>query len=224
MSLRKALALVALAVLPFGAAAQSPSGQPYERLQPAQPVAEAGKIEVIEFFWYGCPHCFRLEPALNAWLKNKPADVVFKRVHAVPSPSWIPHAKIYYTLETMGVVDKLHDKVFDAIHKDNKNLTNDKIMDAWLQQNGVDPAKYHEVEKSFTVDSKLKRANQQTGAYKVDGVPRIIVDGKLYTGPEFAGGEDKIMPAVDQMIAVERQAGAAAPAAGSTPAAAPKKK
>jgi thiol:disulfide interchange protein DsbA len=215
MSLRKALALAAIALLPLGAAAQS--GLPYERLQPSQRVAEAGKIEVIEFFWYGCPHCYRLEPSLNAWAKNKPADVVMKRVHAVPSPSWLPHAKIYYTLETLGVAEQLHGKVFDAIHKDGKNLTNEKILDAWLQQNGVDAAKYHEVEKSFTVDSKLKRANQLTAAYKVDGVPRIFVDGKFYTGPEFAGGEDKIMGAVDQMIAAERQAGAGAVAAATAP-------
>jgi len=228
MSLRKALALgAALFTLAFGATAQPVPSTPYERLQPAQPTdVPAGKIEVIEFFWYGCPHCFRLEPSLNAWLKNKPADVVFKRVHAVPSPAWLPHAKIYYTLETMGLADKLHDKVFDGIHKDGKNLTNDKILDAWLQQNGVDAAKYHEVEKSFTVDSKLKRANQLTAAYKVDGVPRVFVDGKLYTGPEFAGGEDRIMAAVDEMIAAERKAGMgsapAAPAKDAPKAAAPK--
>lgn len=219
MSLRKALALAVLALLPLGAAAQS--GLPYERLQPAQPVSEPGKIEVIEFFWYGCPHCFRLEPSLNAWLKSKPADVVFKRVHAIPNEAWGVHAYIYYTLETMGLVEQYHSKVFDAIHKDSKNLSNAKILDAWLQQNGIDPVKYHEVEKSFTVNSKVKRAAQMTAAYKVDGVPRVFVDGKLYTGPEFAGGEDKIMTAVEQMIAAERQAGAV-PAA-SAPAAAKKK-
>src|SRR2546421_1621492 len=96
MPLRKALALAALALLPLGAVAQS--GLPYERLQPAQPVSEPGKIEVIEFFWYGCPHCYNLEPSLNAWLKKKPADVVFKRVHAIPSEAWGLYAYIFYTL------------------------------------------------------------------------------------------------------------------------------
>ncbi|HEX3063716.1 MAG TPA: thiol:disulfide interchange protein DsbA/DsbL [Usitatibacter sp.] len=212
--LSRIAALFAFAAL--GAWAQA--GQPWVKLEPAQPTEGNGKIEVIEFFWYGCPHCYRLEPSLNAWLKNKPADVVFKRVHALPATSWLAHAKIYYTLETMNLVDSLHDKVFDAIHKDNKNLTSEKILDAWLTQNGVDPAKYHEVEKSFTVDTKLKRAAQMTAAYKVDGVPRIVVDGRLSTGPEFAGGEDKIMGAVDLMITAERAAHPAAPAA------APKKK
>ena len=200
------------AFVAFGAAAQT--NPPWAKLEPQQPTEANGKIEVIEFFWYGCPHCYRLEPSLNEWLKHKPADVEFKRVHAIPSPSWLPHAKIYYTLETMNLVDKLHDKVFDAIHKDNKNLLNEKVLDKFLADNGVDPAKYHEIEKSFTVDSKLKRANQMTAAYKVDGVPRVFVDGKLFTGPEFAGGEDKIMGAVDEMIAAERKAlGRAAPAA-----------
>jgi thiol:disulfide interchange protein DsbA len=215
MSLRKILAAAAaLLTLSFTAGAQQPL--PFQPLNPPQPTEGGGKIEVIEFFWYGCPHCFRLEPSLNAWLKNKPADVVFKRVHAMPSPAWLPHAKIYYTLETMGLVDQLHDKVFDAIHRDNKNLTNDKILDQWLAANGVDPVKYHEVEKSFTVDAKLKRANQQTVAYKVDGVPRLFVDGRYYTGPEEAGGELRIMAAVDQIIAMERKSmPAAAPAAAS---------
>ena len=220
MSLRKALALAAAVLtLASGAYAQSNSGLPYERLQPAQPTdVPQGKIEVIEFFWYGCPHCYRLEPSLNAWLKNKPADVVFKRVHAIPSESWGLFAAIYYTLETMGLVDQYHDKVFDAMHKDQKNLTNAKILDAWLQQNGIDPVKYHEVEKSFTVNAKLKRAAQMTAAYKVDGVPRVFVDGKLYTGPEFAGGEDKIMGAVDQMIAAERKAGMGSANSAQAPA------
>jgi thiol:disulfide interchange protein DsbA len=207
MSLRNILAAAAaLLTLSFAAGAQ----QPFERLTPPQPTEGGGKIEVIEFFWYGCPHCYRLEPSLNAWLKSKPADVVFKRVHALPSPQWAPHAKIYYTLETMGLVDQLHDKVFDAIHREQKNLTNEKVLDQWLAANGVDPVKYHDVEKSFTVDAKMKRANQQTVAYKVDGVPRVFVDGKYYTGPEEAGGELRIMAAVDQMIAMERKAGSTA--------------
>jgi len=221
MSFRKTLAAAAaLLMLAFGAIAQQ---KPYEVLSPPQGNPEAPKIEVIEFFWYGCPHCFRLEPSLNAWLKNKPADVVFKRVHAVPTPAWLPHAKIFYTLESMGLVDQYHDKVFDAIHKDNKNLANEKQLDQWLASNGIDPAKYHEVEKSFTVDSKLKRANQLTAQYKVDGVPRIFVDGKYWIGPESAGGEDRMMAAVEQVIGMERKPAVTPAAAPAKPADAKKK-
>ena len=222
MSLSRIFSRIAASTAFAALAAVAQTTPPWQKLEPPQPTPGNGKIEVIEFFWYGCPHCYRLEPSLKAWLKNKPADVDFKLVHAIPSASWLQHAKIYYTLETMNLVDSLHDKVFDAIHKDNKNLNDTKVLDQFLAQNGVDPTKYHEVEKSFTVDSKLKRANQLTVNYKVDGVPRIIVDGKLFTGPEFAGGEDKMMAAVEQMIALERTAGAGTQAAA--PAAAPKKK
>ena len=212
MSLRKALAYAAAAfTLLLGAAAQAQ--QPYQRLDPPQPTDGGGKIEVIEFFWYGCPHCYALEPSVNAWVKNKPADVVFKRVPAVPNEQWASTASIFYTLEAMGLLDQYHGKVFDAMHKDNKNLGNKKIREEWLKANGIDVAKYEEVEKSFSVASKLQRARQLTGAYKVDGVPRIFVNGKYYTAGEFAGGADKIFPVVDQLVAMERKGGAATAAA-----------
>jgi thiol:disulfide interchange protein DsbA len=203
MSLRRFIALAAsLFTLAFGAYAQQQ--QPYAVLSPAQPTESGGKIEVIEFFWYGCPHCYHLEPEVNKWLKTIPADVVFKRVHAIPSQSWAAHASIYYTLESMGLLDRLHSKVFDAIHKDNLNLTNPKIRDEWLAKNGVDPAKYAEMEKSFSVDSKMQRARQLTTAYKVDGVPRVFVNGKYYTAPEFAG-PDRTFAVVNDLIAMARK-------------------
>ncbi|HET9652079.1 MAG TPA: thiol:disulfide interchange protein DsbA/DsbL, partial [Usitatibacter sp.] len=165
-----------------------------------------GKIEVIEFFWYGCPHCYHLEPALNAWLKNAPKDVVFKRIPAVPSASWEPLASVYYTLEAMGLLDKYHTKVFDAIHKDNENIGNKNVREKWLAKNGIDAKKYEEVEKSFSVVSKVQRAKQLTSAYKVDGVPRLVVNGKYFTSPDQAGGADqRMLAAVDQIIALARK-------------------
>ena len=202
MSLRKArlffIALIALV-------ATSAWSQPYAMLQPPQPTEGGGKVEVIEFFWYGCPHCYHLEPSVNAWLKRAPKDVVFKRVPAVPSDAWAPMASIFYTLEAMGLLDKYHDKVFDAIHKDNENLGNKNVLDRWLTKNGIDPAKYHEMEKSFTVATKVARAKQMTQAYKVDSVPKIVVNGKYVTGPEQAGGTEGMFPAVDQMVAAARK-------------------
>jgi protein dithiol oxidoreductase (disulfide-forming) len=209
MSLRKCIALAAsLFTFAFGAYAQGQQQQPYAVLSPPQPTEAGGKIEVVEFFWYGCPHCYHLEPEVNAWLKTIPPDVVFKRVHAIPNQAWAAHASIYYTLESMGLVDRLHSKVFDAIHKDNLNLTNPKIRDEWLAKNGVDPAKYNEMAKSFSVNSKLQRASQLTMAYKVDGVPRIFVNGKYYTAPEFAG-PDRTFAVVNDLIAVARKENAA---------------
>jgi thiol:disulfide interchange protein DsbA len=205
MSLRKALAsATALFALSFGAAAQ----QTYATLSPVQPNDSPGKIEVVEFFWYGCPHCYALEPSVNAWLKTKPADVVFKRVPAAPNAGWASAAAIYYTLETMGILEQNHAKVFDAIHKDGKNLGNEKIRDEWLAKNGIDVAKFEAVLKSFSVDSKVKRAVQLTSAYKVDGVPRVFVNGKYYTAPEFVG-QDRIFATVDQLIAMARKEGGA---------------
>jgi len=162
---------------------------------------------VIEFFWYGCPHCYHLEADVNKWAKSLPADVEFKRIPAYPSEAWGEAARIFYTLEAMGLLDKYHDKVFDAIHKDNINLINKKIRDQWLAKNGIDPAKFDQVSKSFTVASNLQRDKQMTMNYKVDGVPRLVVGGKYYTSGELAGGADKIFPAVDEMIAKVRQEG-----------------
>ncbi len=210
MSFRKAIA-VAASLLTLAFAAQSQPGPTYQTLSPPQPTEGAGKIEVIEFFWYGCPHCYTLEPQVNAWLKTLPADVVFKRVHAIPNQSWAVHAAIYYTLESMGLLEKFHPKVFDAIHKDNINLTNPKLREEWLAKNGIDVAKYNEVEKSFSVNSKMKRASQLTVNYKVDGVPRIFVNGRYYTAPEFAGAE-RTFTVVNELVAMARKESAAAPA------------
>lgn len=204
MSLRKYLALAAsLFTLAFGAYAQGQQ-QPYATLSPPQPAEGGGKVEVIEFFWYGCPHCYHLEPAVNAWLKTAPADVVFKRVHAIPSQAWAAHAQIFYTLESMGLVERMHQKVFDAIHRDGLNLTNPAIRNEWLAKNGIDVAKYTEMEKSFSVSAKMQRARQLTVDYKVDGVPRVFVNGKYYTAPEFAGPE-RTFSVVNDLIAMARK-------------------
>jgi len=186
-------------------AAAGAFAQPYLPINPPQPTEGGGKIEVIEFFWYGCQHCYDLEPAVNAWAKKAPKDVVFKRVPAVPSEAWGEMAKIFYTLEAMGVLEQYHMKVFDAIHKSNVNLNNKTIRDDWFAKNGIDPAKYAEVEKSFSVATKVNRAKQLTFAYRVDSVPRVAVNGKYFVTAEKAGGADKIFPVVDQLIGMSRK-------------------
>ena len=202
MSLLHRLSLAA-AVLSFTAA--SALAQPYSTLNPPQPTEGGGKVEVIEFFWYGCPHCYSLEPAVVSWVKKAPADVVFKRVPAVPSDSWADGARMFYTLEAMGKLDEYHQKVFDAIHKSNVNLNNKKQRDDWLQKNGIDPAKYAEVEKSFSVATKVNRAKQLTYAYKVESVPRVTVNGKYVTTAEQAGSVDRVFQVVDQLIGMSRK-------------------
>src|SRR5260221_6568367 len=205
MHLSKALRLFA-AVLAFAAGGSlAQTAAPWTALTRPQPTEGGGKIEVTEFFWYGCPHCNAMEPYVNAWLKNMPKDVVFKRVHAYPSDSWGPMASLYYTLEAMGLVDQYHAKVFDAIHKQNVNLNRKDKRDEWLKANGIEPVKVNDVEKFFSVQTKLARARQLTQSYKVDSVPRFFVNGKYFTSGEQAGGNDKIMAAIDQMIAQVRK-------------------
>ena len=202
MSLRHRLSLAA-AALAFAAAGAS--AQPFQQLNPPQPTQSGAKVEVIEFFWYGCPHCYTLEPSVQSWAKKAPADVVFKRVPAIPSDSWADHARLFYTLEAMGKLEEYHQKVFDAIHKSNVNLANKKIRDEWLQKNGIDPAKYAEMEKSFSVSTKMNRAKQMTYNYKVDSVPRVAVNGKYAVTMEGAGSVDRVFQIVDQLIGMARK-------------------
>ena len=204
MQIRKAfstlLAVIGIAAFAPPALAQS---QLFSVLTPAQP-HEPGKVEVIEFFWYGCPHCYAIEPAVNALLKTKPADVVFKRIPTY-NESWAPMVTMYYTLEAMGVLPQYHQKVFDAIHKDRVNLNNKGKRDEWLKANGIDPAKFAEVEKSFSVVTNVNRAKQLAQNYKVDSVPRFFVNGKYWTAADLAGGEDRLLLVVDQMIGLARK-------------------
>jgi thiol:disulfide interchange protein DsbA len=192
---------------------------PFRVLNPAQPT-DPDKIEVLEFFWYGCPHCYHLEPVLGAWEKGLPKDVAFKRVPSTQG-GWQSLAQMYYTIEAMGMFEQLHTKIFEAIHRDKVNLANNKQRDEWLTKQGVDLKKYAEVEKSFSVMTKLSRAKQLGEIYKVDSVPQVIVAGKFLVNAESAGGQERMVPAVDAAIAIARKekapvAAAPAPAPAGT--------
>jgi len=214
MSSRKFTAFAASLFLVVASAAFAQA--PFKIINPPQPT-EPDKVEVIEFFWYGCPHCYHLEPVLNAWLKGIPKDVVFKRVPASQG-GWTNLAQMYYTVEAMGLLDQLHTKIFEAIHRDSINLGNKKLRDEWLAKQGVDVAKYNEVEKSFSVMTKLQRSKQLGEAYKIDSVPQLIVNGKYLVNAESAGGNERMIPAVDAAIALARQEKKLAAAPATTPA------
>jgi thiol:disulfide interchange protein DsbA len=227
MSLRRilTLALAAVGFVAGAAQAQLHMGQQYTLLSPPQPTEGGGKIEVIEFFSYACPHCYHLDPFIESWRKNLPADVVFKRVPGVGSGAWTQLGLLYYSLEAMNRLGDLHAKAFDAIHKQNVNLANPKVRLDWIGKQGVDPAKYEAVEKSFSVQSKLARAAQLMGAYKIDGVPSFIVDGRYVTSNGAAGGPERVIPVVEQLIAMARKQNgtmAGTPKAGARPVAAQK--
>src|SRR5690606_13492249 len=131
--------------------------------------ATNGKIEVLEFFWYGCIHCYNLEPQIESWQKTLPKDVEFRRVPAVFKQRWALDASIFYAMEALGVLDKLHRPLFDAIHKDRLRTDNPEALNEWLQKHGVDAKKFSDTMRSFGVQSKTRRAAQLTVAYKIDG-------------------------------------------------------
>ena len=196
--------LAALLGLPFAAAGQQPVL--YGELSPPQPVeAKPGKIEVVEFFWYGCPHCYNLEPYIEAWLKKLPPDVEFRRVPAVFNQRWGHDAAIFYTLEAMGLIEKLHRPLFDAIHRDNLRTDNEAAMTEWLQKRGVDPKKFMDTMKSFGVQSKTRRATQQTVAYKIDGTPAMAVQGRYTVSAEQGRSQQGMLQTVDSLVDMARK-------------------
>jgi protein dithiol oxidoreductase (disulfide-forming) len=170
--------------------------QPYTQLNPALSVESDGKIEVLEFFWYGCIHCYNLEPHIEAWLKKLPPDTQFRRVPAVFNQRWALDAAIFYTLDALGVLDKLHKPLFDAIHKGGLRTDNQEAFNGWLQKNGVDPKKFIDTMKSFGVQSRTKRATQLTAAYKIDGTPAMAVHGRYMVSAEIPG----MLNTVDQLV------------------------
>ena len=202
MRILTAIVLAALVSLPLAAGAQQVQ---YGELNPPQPVESKGKIEVIEFFWYGCPHCYSLEPYIETWLKKLPPDVEFRRVPAVFNTRWAHDATIFYTLEALGVLDKLHRPLFDAIHKSSLRTDNEAALSEWLQKNGVEPKKFMDTMKSFGVQSKTRRAVQQTVAYKIDGTPAMAVAGRYTISAEQGRTQQGMLQAVDGLVALARK-------------------
>ncbi len=202
-----AAAIAGSSAAPAALAQQAPrEGRDYRLVKPQQPTeAPAGKIEVIEFFWYGCPHCNSLEPLINDWAGKLPDDVVFRRVH-VPFGDR-RHQQLYYTLESMGQADALGDEVFRAIHVDGDRLDTPEKMVAMLSRHGVDKARFLDTWKSFSVRTKMSRGAQLTQAYGVDGVPAMAVAGKYYTAPSLVGSNEGALRVIDWLVQKERQAG-----------------
>src|SRR6266850_281381 len=197
--------LLALAMAAPLAGAQ-PGKYQYTELKPPQPVDVQGKnIEVVEFFWYGCPHCYNLEPLIEAWAKKLPPDVQFKRIPAVFNERWAHDAAIFYTFESMGLLDKLHRPLFDAIHRDRLRTDNQQAMTEWLQKNGVEPKKFYETMKSFTVQSKTRRAVQLTTAYKIDGTPAMAVQGRFTVSTEQGRSREGMLDTVSYVVDMLRQ-------------------
>ena len=193
------------------AAAQAVPGKDYRVINPPQPTDSGRKIEVLEFFWYGCPHCNNLQPPLSAWLKRKPADVEFKRVPAVFQDSWIPLTKAYLTIEAMGLVDKLHHDVFSAIHEQKIRLQDTKVLFDWVAKHGVDRQKFIDTYNSFAVQSRAQRSVDMTRNYDIPGTPALAIDGRYLAAPSMTLNPDnsidyeRFFRVVDELVALARK-------------------
>ena len=187
-------------------ARQFKEGKDYKRLdKPVAPDAPAGKVDVIEFFWYSCPHCNTFEPSLEAWVKAAPKDLSIRRVPVAFNASFVPQQKLYYALEGMGKLDEMHAKVFRAIHVEKQKLAKDDEIFAWVAKQGADAAKFKEVYNSFTVSNQIRRASQLQDAYGVEGVPSMGVAGKYYTDGTMAGNMQNVLQVVEHLAATARK-------------------
>lgn len=182
------------------------AGTDYMKLDKPAPVdTPAGKIEIIEFFWYSCPHCNAFEPALDAWVKRAPKDVVVKRVPVGFRPDFVPQQRLFFAIEAMGLIDKLHAKVFYAIHVEKQRLDQPEAIADWVAKQGVDKVKFMDQYNSFTAASKLKRAVQLQDAYKVEGVPALGIAGRFYTDGTLGKGMDRALLVADHLIGEVRK-------------------
>ena len=193
-----ALAMLGLCLASGAGAADLQEGRDFRELNP--PLApDKTRIEVTEFFWYGCPHCFDFEHVLAPWAAKLPADVSFRRVPAIfPNNKWAPGAKIYYTLEAMNLVEKLHAQVFNAIHVERKRLDDEKVLFAWVASKDVDAKQFSEAWSSFGVQSRVQQARELTQAARLSGVPAVVVHGRYEAAMPGTYGE--LIALVDQLV------------------------
>ena len=207
---RRALLAAGLSLC-LTAQAQLTAGRDYVPVQPPQPTDSGGKIEVLEFFWYGCPHCNNLQPSLQAWLKRKPADVELKHVPAVFQDSWVPLTRAYYTIEAMGLVDKLHQEMFATLHRQRVQLRDANAIFDWAAAKGVDRKKFADTYNSFGVNGRTQRSVELTRKFDIPGTPALVIDGKYLTAPSMTlkadrtVDYDRFFQVVDGLIAEARK-------------------
>jgi protein dithiol oxidoreductase (disulfide-forming) len=205
----KSLFIVAVlavsATLAMSTHAQPAGNRDVVKLNLPQPIENDGKIEVLEFFAYGCPHCAALEPKLEAWAKKLPPDVKLKRVPGAAALRGIDNASLFYTLEAMGLQEKLQQKIFDAANVQNVILGNPATLNSWLEKQGVDTKKFAEIQKSFSIQNKITRAKKMSVDYQIEQVPTLVVNGRFTaTTPQGPTGSEQLFVNVDKLIAGAR--------------------
>ena len=204
-SLAAAAAGSALGLPALAQGAPFKEGKDYAKLaKPVASTAAAGKVEVVEFFWYSCAHCNAFEPVLATWMKSTASkNASVQRVPVAFNASFAAQQKLYYALEGMGKVDELHARVFRAIHVERQNLSKEDAIFAWVaKQPGIDMVKFKEVYNSFSVASQVRRATQLQEAYGVEGVPSMGVAGRYYTDGTMAGSMPSVLAVVNHLIGI----------------------
>lgn len=177
----------------------------YLELNPPQPTEDPAKVEVIEFFWYGCPHCFRFDSYLDEWLKRKPAYVVFKRQPVIFGRNWAPQARAYFAAEVLGVVDKIHKDFFDAMHVDKRPMASEEELAEFFAAHGVDRQTFKNAFQSFAVDMKMRQAEAIGADYGITGVPALVVNGKYAITGQTAKSYANMIEVLQTLVERERQ-------------------
>lgn len=201
--------LCAMLLLPMAAwvnAADFVAGKDYEVMSNPLPTRNADEIEVAEVFWYGCPHCYAFKPFIEAWEKSKADDVDFEMLPAALGRSWEVHARAYYTLQALGVLDKTNSAMFDALARDHKQLNTPEAIGAFLTDYGVDKDAFVKAFDSFGVNAKMQQAQSRVRAARITGVPTVIVNGKYKVSASTAGGHEQMIEVIDYLVAKERDA------------------
>lgn len=192
--------LAALLQASVSAAVDFDEGIDYQRIGSSQPTESSSRIEVTEMFWYRCPHCYRFEPVLEKWLESEPEHVRFTRIPAIPRSDWAFLARVYYTEEFLGVVDRIHRPLFDAIHKDKRKLRNQQDVADFFIEHGISQEKFDQAWNSDAVAAKVRQARQVTEQYEISGVPTMIINGKYRTSAILAGGSRNLLKVVEYLI------------------------
>jgi len=201
----RCLLALAFALLASSALAQIEPGREFLRLDPPHAAAADGRVEVIEFFYYGCPVCYETEPFLSRWLGTAPDYVAIRRVPALSSEAWEPFAKLFYTLESLGQMERLHWPVYDNVHFEDVKLNDDKVMIDWAVRNGIEREKFVQAYGSKAVADKIARARELLKSYEVRAVPTFIVDGKFLTSARLAGGTSQVVEVLDRLVRLARE-------------------
>ncbi len=178
-------------------------GVHYERIEPPQPTATGSKVEVRVVFWYGCPHCYRFEPYMERWLRNKPKEAQLVHMPGIFRPLWELHARAYYTMELLGVVDKLHKPLFDAMHLERRRLDNEQALEDFFAEHGVAREDFRKTFRSFAVETRVRQAKLLTRRYGIDGVPAVIVNGKYRLNNGMTGGPAETLKVINYLVKLE---------------------